>query len=30
MEVFTLRILINGKTYGLTREEIAEMVDWPL
>lgn len=30
MEVFTLRILINGKSYGLTREEIAEMVDWPM
>ena len=30
MEVFTLRMLINGKSYGLTKEEIAEMIDWQL
>lgn len=30
MEVFTLRILINGKSYGLTKEEINEMIDWQI
>lgn len=28
MEVFTLRILINGKSYGLTKDEINQMVVW--
>lgn len=28
IEIFTLRILINGKSYGLTREEIDEMISW--
>lgn len=28
MEVFTLRVLINGKSYGLTKEEIDEMINW--
>ena len=27
-EVLTLRILINGKGYGLTKEEIEEMISW--
>ena len=27
-EVFTLRILINGKGYGLSREEIEDMIVW--
>lgn len=28
IEVFTLRILINGKSYGLTQQEIEEMGIW--
>lgn len=28
MEVFTLRVLINGRGYGLTKEEIGGMIDW--
>jgi V/A-type H+/Na+-transporting ATPase subunit C len=30
MEVFALRIIINGKSYGLTKEEIGEMIYWQL
>jgi vacuolar-type H+-ATPase subunit C/Vma6 len=28
MEVFTLRILINGKSYGLSKDEVDEMINW--
>jgi vacuolar-type H+-ATPase subunit C/Vma6 len=30
MEVFALRIIINGKSYGLSQEEVTEMIDWQL
>jgi V/A-type H+/Na+-transporting ATPase subunit C len=28
IEVFTLRILINGKAYGLSKEDVSKMIAW--